>query len=170
MEQQSKPGEVRQLTRNFLLRTGMAPADFARRIGYHYSTLNQFLLDKYHRGPGSREAAICEAVLRFLGAQSEMEPETFAGTLYNIGNMRAMRKALRQLCERPCILLCYAPPGSGKTEVARALIPGLRTPEVEIRRIYCRAAITRRDLMRRIAVACGSIADRHRAHHRQLAL
>jgi DNA transposition AAA+ family ATPase len=153
------PDEVRQLARRFLLRTGMAPADFARRIGYHYATFNQFYIDKYRRGPGSKEAAICDAILRFLGTHQELDPGEFGGKLYEIGNTRAMRGLLRRLSESPCILLCYAPPGSGKTDVARALIPEFRSAEVEIRRIYCRAAITRRDLMRRIAVACGSVAD-----------
>ena len=55
----NSPEEVRQIARGFLLRTGMAPADFARRIGYHYATFNQFLTGKYRRGPGSREASIC---------------------------------------------------------------------------------------------------------------
>jgi DNA transposition AAA+ family ATPase len=159
METAVSADEVRQIARDFLRRTGMAPADFARRIGYHYSTFNQFYTNKYRRGPGSREEAICEAVLRFVGAQSTEAPDQFNGKLYEIGNTRAMRKALRRLCERPCILLCYAPPGSGKTDVARALIPTFRARDVEIRRVYCRAAITKRDLMRRIAVACGSVAD-----------
>ncbi len=107
----------------------MAPADFARRIGYHYSTLNQFLLDKYHRGPGSREAAICEAVLRFLGAQSEMEPETFAGTLYNIGNMRAMRKACASSASGPASCSATRPQAAVKPTWRARLFPVPHRPK-----------------------------------------
>jgi DNA transposition AAA+ family ATPase len=155
----SSPEDARQIARDFLRRTGMAPADFSRRIGYHYSTFNQFMINRYRRGPGSREGAITEAILRFVGTHGETLPDQFSGKLYEIGNTRVMRTVLKRLCERPCILLCYAPPGSGKTDVARALIPEFRGSDVEIRRVYCRAAISKRDLMRRIAIACGVVAD-----------
>ncbi len=154
----STPDEVRRIARDFLARTGMAPTDLAARIGYAYSTLAQFLANKY-RARGSSESAICEAVLDFVGSRPPEVPDAFTGKLYEIGNTRAMRDVLKRLAEQPCIMLCYAPPGSGKTDVARALIPEYRRNGVEIRRIYCRAAMGRRDLMRRIAFACGSMAD-----------
>ncbi|MGD1106938.1 MAG: ATP-binding protein [Terracidiphilus sp.] len=155
----SPPDEVRRLAQGYMRRTGMAPADFARRVGYAYATLGQFLSGKYRRGLESKEAAISEAILRFLGTSHNDVAEPFTGKLYEIGNTRAMRGILRQMREGKCILLAYAPPGSGKTDVARALIPEFSGDGVDIFRIYCRAAIGRRDLMRRIAVACGSIAD-----------
>jgi DNA transposition AAA+ family ATPase len=151
--------EVRHHARSYLRRSGMAPADFARRIGYHYSTFSQFLLGKYRRGAESKETAICEAILRFLGTSHDAGLDQFTGTLYEIGNTRAMRRILDRMCDGRCIVMAYAPPGSGKTDVARALLPEYAGKGVEIFRIYCRAAITRRDLMRRIAIACGSIAD-----------
>ena len=154
----SAPDEVRQIARNFLARTGMAPADLAGRIGYHYTTLAQFLANKY-RARGSSEAAISEAVLEFVGSLPPENPDAFTGKLYEIGNTRAMRELLGRLCEQPCMALCHGQPGAGKTFVARALIPEYRAHGVEIRRVYCRAAISRRDLMRRIAFACGSVAD-----------
>jgi DNA transposition AAA+ family ATPase len=153
------PDEVRRLAQDFLRRTGMAPADFAHRIGYAYETFNQFLTGKYRRGPNSKESNMCEAVLDFLATARNDGPEQFGGKLYEIGNTRVMREILRRLCDRPCILMAYAPPGSGKTDVARALIPEFTKTGVEIFRVYCRAAITKRDLLRRIAVACGSIAN-----------
>jgi DNA transposition AAA+ family ATPase len=151
--------EVRQLAKTYIRRTGMAPADFARRVGYHYRTLIQFLRNKYRRGPGSREDAICEAILRFIGQHYGDHADKFSGTLYEIGNVRALRDVFKRLCEQPCILLAYAPPGSGKTDVARALMPEFRGTDVEIFRIYCRAQISKRDLMHRIAIACGSVGD-----------
>lgn len=151
--------EVRQLAKTYMRRTGMAPADFARRVGYHYNTLIQFLQNKYRRGPGSREGAITEAILRFIGQHYGDTGEKFAGKLYEIGNVRTMRDVFSRLTEKPCILLAYAPPGSGKTDVARALIPEFRGKDVEIFRIYCRAGISKRDLMHRVAIACGSVGD-----------
>jgi DNA transposition AAA+ family ATPase len=149
--------EVRQLAKTYIRRTGMAPADFARRVGYHYQTISQFLRNKYRRGAGSREEAICEAILRFIGQHYGDRSDKFCGTLYEIGNVRAIRDVFQRLCEKPCILLAYAPPGSGKTDVARALMPEFRGKDVEIFRIYCRANIAKLDLMHRVAIACGSI-------------
>lgn len=137
----------------------MAPADFARRVGYHYNTLIQFLSNKYRRSSGSRESFICEAILRFIGQHYGDKSDKFTGTLYEIGNVRAMRDLFQRLCEKPCILLAYAPPGSGKTDVARALMPEFRGGDAEIFRIYCRASISKRDLMHRVAIACGSVGD-----------
>lgn len=155
----STPDEVRQLAVSYLRRSGMSPADFSRRVGYAYATINQFLNNTYRRGAGSKQDAICEAILRFLGTAHGDTATEFTGKLYEIGNTRTMREIFRQLCDHACILLAYAPPGSGKTDVARALIPEFKATGVEIFRIYCRESIGPRDLMRRIAVACGSVAD-----------
>ncbi len=156
---QSAPDEVRQLARQYMRRTGMAPADFSRRVGYHYNTFTQFMANKYRRGAGSKEQFISEAILRFLGTSHNEAGDAFTGKLYEIGNVRAMREVFRRLTERPCILLAYAPPGSGKTDVARALMPEFSASEIHIFRVYCRASISRRDLINRIAIACGSIGN-----------
>jgi DNA transposition AAA+ family ATPase len=154
--------EVRTLAQSFLRRTGMAPQDFAHRVGYHYSTVCQFLSGKYRRGPGSKEQNICAAILDFVGsAQAVDAQEHLPGKLYEIGNVRVMREIFQQLTDHACILLAYAPPGNGKTDVARFLLPEFSTPECQMRRVYCRAAITKRDLMRRIAIACGTMADQN---------
>jgi len=61
--------------------------------------------------------------------------------------------------ERPRVYMIYAPPGSGKTDIARHLISESnadRGAAPNIFRIYCRARITPRDLMRRVSYACGS--------------
>jgi DNA transposition AAA+ family ATPase len=153
--------QVRQLALDYLRRTGMAPADFARRIGYGYSTMNFFLTGKYRKMSNSGEAAISEAILRYLDDNATPTADEFVGKLYEIGNVRTMREVFKHLAERACILMAYAPPGSGKTDVARSLIHEYTTAtdKVCIFRVYCRASITRRDLMRRIAVACGSMGD-----------
>jgi hypothetical protein len=155
------PEEARRLARNFLRRTGMNPVDFARRTGYHYATFWQFMKGTYARGANSKEAAITEAILAFVGSTQSQDENEFKGKLYEIGNTRVMRDVFRRLCEQPCIMLAYAPPGSGKTEVARALMPEFTTAETALFRVYCRAAITPRFLMQRVAVACGSIGSTH---------
>jgi DNA transposition AAA+ family ATPase len=156
---ETTPDEVRQLAKRYMRRTGMAPADFARRVGYHYNTLIQFLSNKYRRGAGSREQFICEAILRFIGQHMGDTGNRFSGKLYEIGNVRVLRNVFDRLIEKPCILLAYAPPGSGKTDVARALIQEQRGADTHIFRIYCRAGISKRDLMHRVAIACGSVGD-----------
>lgn len=151
--------DVRQLAKKYMRRTGMAPADFARRCGYHYKTLTQFLANKYRRGAGSREQLICDAILHFIGTSHTDSDDAFTGTLYEIGNVRAVREIFTMLCDRPCIVLGYAPPGSGKTDVAKALMPQFAASGVPLFRVYCRRGISKRDLMRRIAIKCGSIGD-----------
>jgi DNA transposition AAA+ family ATPase len=151
--------EARQLAKSYMRRTGMSPQDLAHRVGYRYVTLTQFLNGTYRRGPGSKEAAISEAVTRFIATAHNDTAEEFHGKLYEIGNVRVMREVFRRVLDRPCILLAYAPPGSGKTDVARALMPQYATEGVHIFRVYCRAGITPRDLMRRVATACGSVGD-----------
>jgi DNA transposition AAA+ family ATPase len=157
---QSTSDEVRQLALSYLRRTGMAPADFARRIGYGYSTINFFLTGKYRKMTSS-EKKIASAILLYLEANPTATSNEFVGKLYEIGNVRAMRDVFAQLAERPCIYMAYAPPGSGKTDVARALIRDYKAidPEVHIFRVYCRSGIRPRDLMRRIAVDCGTVGD-----------
>jgi DNA transposition AAA+ family ATPase len=157
----SNSDQVRQLAQDYLRRTGMAPADFARRLGYGYSTINFFLTGKYRKMSVSSDNAICEAVLKYFDANPVTAEDGPAGTLYEIGNVRSMRQGLARLCERPCILMFYAPPGSGKTYVSTELIREYSAAggSAHIFRVYCRASITKRDLLRRIALACGSAAD-----------
>lgn len=149
--------EVRELAKAYLCRTGANPADFARRVGYAYGTVWQFLTGKYRRGVQSKEAAISEAILSFLSTAHASGVDEFTGTLWETGAVNMMRGAFQQLVDRPCILMVYAPPGSGKTDIARALMPHFRSEAVSMFRIYCRAGITPRFLMGRVAAACGTV-------------
>jgi DNA transposition AAA+ family ATPase len=151
--------QARELVSDYLRRTSMAPADFARRIGYGYSTVNMFLNGRYRKNTGSSEAQIATAALNYLEQNPAPEPDEFAGQLYEIGNVKTMRTAFDRLFRESCIQMVYAPPGSGKTDVARALIREYRAAGHRIFRVYCRYGITKRDLVRRIAAACGSVAD-----------
>jgi DNA transposition AAA+ family ATPase len=153
---------ARELATSFLIRSGMSPVDFARRIGYSPNTMQQFMNGHYSRiaNSGRIEAAICDFI-----AQSPLEPESeYCGHIYETGAAREMRMVFDRLLERPQVYMIYAPPGSGKTDVARHLIhehAAGRKPEEKsyIFRVYCRAKICPRDLMKRVATACGVQAD-----------
>jgi DNA transposition AAA+ family ATPase len=153
---------AQQLVTGFLIRSGMSPVDFARRIGYNSSTLQQFMNGHYSKIANSSriEAAICDFI-----AQSPLEPESeYCGHIYETDAVRVMRGVFDRLLERPQVYMIYAPPGSGKTDVARHLIhehSARRQPEEKsyIFRVYCRAKICPRDLMKRVATACGVQAD-----------
>jgi len=155
------PGEhsqhVRTLAQSFISRTGMAPADFARHIGYAYSTMQQFLSGRYSSLASERN--ICEAIVQYVEHNPLTSPEEFIGRIYETGAVAAMRKVFADLLQRPQMYMVYAPPGSGKTDIALHLISEYNAAQggtPAIFRIYCRARIRPRDLMRRVARACGS--------------
>jgi DNA transposition AAA+ family ATPase len=153
---------AQQLATGFLIRSGMSPVDFARRIGYNSSTLQQFMNGHYSKIANS--SRIETAILDFI-AQSPLEPESeYCGHIYETDAVRVMRGVFERLLERPQVYMVYAPPGSGKTDVARHLIAehnARRQPDEKsyIFRVYCRAKICPRDLMKRVATACGVQAD-----------
>lgn len=155
-----KPDEVIELANAYLRRSGMHAQDFARHIGYGTNTVFRFLTNSYARGKNdSKRHAICTAILEFIEGHPIESPDNFHGRLYEIGNVRVLRDVFKRLIAEPCILLSYAPPGSGKTDVARALIAEHNDSAVPVFRIYCRESITRRDLMQRISEKCGSVID-----------
>jgi DNA transposition AAA+ family ATPase len=146
--------KVRQLASDFINRTGMAPADFAARLGYGMSTLQLFLAGKYSYVQGAR---LTNAILEFLATNPLGEVGEFTGTIYETGAVRVVREAIASLLKRPQIFMMYAPPGSGKTDIVRHVIQDYnRQHGPTIFRIYCRTCITPRDLMRRVSHACGT--------------
>jgi type II secretory pathway predicted ATPase ExeA len=156
-EQRKYREQVQTLALDFIGRTGMAPADFARRVGYAYSTVQLFLTGKY--APSQTDMPLCAAILQYFEHNPLASPDEFLGTIHETSAVNVMRMAFQHLLERPGIYMVYAPPGSGKTDIARHLISehnAKRGAMPNIFRIYCRARITPRDLMRRVAFACGS--------------
>jgi DNA transposition AAA+ family ATPase len=151
---------VQAAIRDYLDRTGMSRTDFARRIGYGTATLTMFLNDRYHH-VGGDDSRISKAAIEFMTRYPVQAPSTFAGTMYEIGNVRVMRSIITRSLERAQIWMAYAPPGSGKTDVVRFLIAehnkvhGLDSKR-QIFHIYCRQGIRPRDLLRRVAYACGT--------------
>ncbi|MDR3723290.1 MAG: ATP-binding protein [Terracidiphilus sp.] len=157
----SSSDTLRAQVTEYLRRSGMSPEDFARRVGYSYSTLAQFMCGRYSRI--ARADRICTSIRTFL-ADYPIEPALFAKKIYETGAVRALRTAFQALLEEPQIYMLYAPPGSGKTDVARYLIAEYNAHTAPnqksyIFRVNCREGICPRDLMKRVATACGSYSD-----------
>jgi DNA transposition AAA+ family ATPase len=149
-----RANQVRELVTTYLTATNMASADFARRIGYKYSSLHGFLSGRVRNQHG--DPRMCEAILDFLDKNPVPDQEQFVGKLYETAALKTMRDVFQRLVAKPCILMLYAPPGSGKTNLAKSMIASVSTPAVSAYRIYCTEEITPRDLMREIAYKCGS--------------
>jgi DNA transposition AAA+ family ATPase len=141
----------------------MSHVDFARRLGYAYSTVQAFLSGKYdliRKDTG----AISSAVLLFI-EQNPLDTDTLVShNIYETATVKVMRGVFARLLEWPQVYLVYAPPGSGKTDIARHLIAQHNAQREAgqksfIFRVYCRSRITPRDLLRRIAAVCGSEAS-----------
>jgi DNA transposition AAA+ family ATPase len=162
IDQTQTSAQAQRLASDFMIRSGMSPVDFARRIGYSPNTLAQFMNGHYSNITNS--SRICAAITGFV-ANTPVEPEApFATQIYETGTVRAMRGVFARLLERPQVYMVYAPPGSGKTDVSRYLIAEHNAQRAAaqktfIFRVYCRARISPRDLMKRVATACGTQSD-----------
>jgi DNA transposition AAA+ family ATPase len=153
---------VQRIVTGYLIQSGMSPVDFARRVGYSHNTLQQFMSGHYSNIANT--SRITAAILNFI-EHNPIEPEApYCGQIYETGAVKLMRGIFLKLAERPQIYLGYAPPGSGKTEITRHLIAEHNKDrkadqKTFIFRIYCRARICPRDLMKRVATACGTQSD-----------
>jgi DNA transposition AAA+ family ATPase len=159
-EPANSAARVQKLAIDYLTQSGMSPEDFARRIGYSPNTFAQFRNGRY--ATIADASHICAAILSFID-RFPLESDAWTGNLYETGAVKIMRSVFTQLLERPQIFMVYAPPGSGKTDIARYLISqhNAQRPAEEktyIFRVYCRARICPRDLMKRVATACGTEA------------
>jgi DNA transposition AAA+ family ATPase len=162
MNDSTQSARAQKLASNFMVRTGMSPVDFARRIGYNFNTLQQFLNGHYSAITNS--SRISGAILNFIeNAPLDLE-DAFNKNIYETGAVKVMRGVFAQLLTASQIFMVYAHPGSGKTDVARYLIAlhnAQRAPEAGayIFRVYCRKKISPRDLLKRICTKCGTPAD-----------
>jgi DNA transposition AAA+ family ATPase len=151
-----------RIATDFLKRSGMSPVDFARRIHYDTNTLQQFMCGHYSRITDA--SRISAAILDFMATDPlDEDGEDFIGTIYETATVRALRNVFAELLDYPQAFMVYAPSGSGKTDLARHLIKQHNAQRGEqksyIFRIYCRAAIRPRDLLKRVATACGTQSD-----------
>lgn len=158
--------ECRARIRDYLARTGLAIPDFARRINYSPATLNHFLGDYYNNTAGTARQFV-KAANEFMNTHpiGDNGTDRNLGELYDTANVHLIRDTfLRLLASPPAAYMIYAPPGSQKSFVLEHQVAELNRSEIAndsdgARRafyIYARQNIRPRDLMRRIAVACGS--------------
>jgi len=153
--------QIATLAREYLNRTGMSPVDFARRVGYAYNSIQQLLSGRY--AAGYQPTRIAAAVMDFIEQHPAEAGAPVAHAMYETEAMRTMRSTFARLMERPLAFLNFAPPGCGKTDIAKYLIAehnAQRSPDDPfIFRVYCRSGIRPRDLFRRITTATGTPAD-----------
>jgi DNA transposition AAA+ family ATPase len=162
----SKPARdaARAAVADYMARTGMDAKSFASCIGYGYSTLRLFLADKYQLVSG-KDGTIIRACYDYMQAHPIQAMRPLEGELFETANVRMIRDTFKKLLARPRAFMIYAPPGSQKTFVLEHEVYALNQREVandsgaRAYYVYARQNIRPRDLVRRIAVACGSRAD-----------
>jgi hypothetical protein len=150
------------LLADYLARTGLSAADFGRRIGYSKTTLGQFACDRYYNI--SRSARALTAAIRdYIAAHPIAAPVRLHGDLYETANVKTIRDTFQRLLPKPVAYMIYAPPGSQKTFVLEHEVARLNLEELSKnghgRRayyVYSRQGIRPRDLLKRVAIACGS--------------
>jgi DNA transposition AAA+ family ATPase len=145
---------------DYLARTGLSQADFARRVGYGSSSIGKFLNGRYE-GVAGTAVHVVKKLNNFMDAHPIGGPARVLGHLYETENVRTIQQTFEKLLPRPVAYMIYAPPGSQKTFVLEHQVARLNASEIASetgRRafyVYARAGIRPRDLMRRVAIACG---------------
>jgi DNA transposition AAA+ family ATPase len=159
-----KRREVTHLLNEYLQRSGLTPADFARRINYSAVTLRFFLNGRYATVAGD-DTAIRAAILDFINTHP-IEPLTESnGRLYETENVHLIRECFYKALDSRAAYFFRGAPGSQKSFVLQHLIADLNRAEIAKnghgRRafyIYCRQGIKPTQLMKRVAEAAGSIS------------
>lgn len=146
---------------DYMGRTGLCVVDFARRINYSPVTLRFFLKNRYDH-VGGDDTHIRRAIDAWMAAHPVEASTQVAGELYDTANTRLIRATFQKLLPRPVAYMIYAPPGSQKTFGLENEVARLNREELSRnghgRRafyVYARQNLRSRDLMRRVAVACG---------------
>ncbi len=157
---------VRKDATAYMARSGLTVPDLARRLGYGSSSLHLFIQRQYERVAGS-DASIRGALVDYmhahplgLGVQEEA-----AGHLYQTKNVKLLRRYFYDALEHGRAAWVEGAPGSQKTFVMQHLIAELNRAEIskngdrrEAFYIYCRSDIGPGALVKRIAVATGTMA------------
>lgn len=144
----------------YLARTGLSQRDFVRRVGIGESSLTFFMNGTYERVAGTA-VHLVKKLTDFMDAHPIGGPIRPLGDLYETENVRTIQNTFEKLLPRPVAYMIYAPPGSQKSYVLEHQVARLNRTEVanETGRrayyVYARTGIRPRDLMRRVAIACG---------------
>jgi DNA transposition AAA+ family ATPase len=159
-EDADRDAEMVKRVDDYMARTGLSHPEFARRVGYSDVTLRMFLNGSYHNCSRSADQLV-KALTTFMDTHPVAVATRAVGDLYETANVRAIQETFEKLLPRPVAYMIYAPPGSQKSFVLEHQVAQLNAREVanaEGRRafyVYARANIRPRDLMRRVALACG---------------
>jgi DNA transposition AAA+ family ATPase len=149
--------------REYIARSGLSGTEFARRIGYSYSALYYFQRGSYEQVAGSGRH-IREAAQKFMAANPIAPPTMVQGELYDTENVRTIRRVIEEMTQpKPTAMMIYAPPGSQKSFTIKYSVADFNRAEMpkngKGRRayyVYARENIRPRDIMKRIAAACGT--------------
>jgi DNA transposition AAA+ family ATPase len=156
--------EVIRRSKKYMSQTGLNSLDLSARIGYARPTLNLFLNERYHLVSGN-DAGICSALVEYMD-RNPVEMATKAeGKLYETQNVTLIRHCFVRALHQRCAYYFRGAPGCQKTFVLEHLIAELNleeaakeTPERRAFLIRCRIGIQPCDLMKRIAMAVGSLS------------
>lgn len=156
--------EARTRIKDYLARTGMTTADLAIRAGYAPGTVLKYLSDNYHLVSGTTRTLVA-ALDHFMALHPIEAPTQVHGDLYETDNAKAIRDTFQKLLPHPVAYMIYAPPGSQKSFVLQHEVARLNLHEVgkhghnhRAYYVYARQNIRPRDIVRRVAIACGSRA------------
>jgi DNA transposition AAA+ family ATPase len=150
---------------DYLSRTGLTLQEFARRLGYGHSTMVHFMGDRYQYVAGSAHN-LRTAIHKFIEQHPVAPPTQITGDLYETENVRVIRDTFEKLLPKPVAYMIYAPPGSQKTFALESEVARFNAAELAKngngRRafyVYARQGIRPQDLVKRVAIACGSRAQ-----------
>lgn len=155
---------VLPMMQSYLDCTGMTLGDSGRRINYSKKTLQMFTSDKYHNVAGTHRL-LCAKIEEYITANPIQPPTAVIGELYETENARLIRRSIQKLLKRPSALMVYGPPGSQKSFTLEYEIARLNRDEMprngQGRRayyVYCVPGMKPTQLVKGIAIACGSSA------------
>jgi hypothetical protein len=153
-------GPTRDRIKDYLSRTGLNLSDFAYRIGYSHSALRFFIGNRYDQIAGTAKSLV-GAANAFMDTHPVGAPMELTGELYPTTNVRVIRETFEALLPKPVAYMIYAPPGSQKSFVLKHQVQELNAQELSDQMgrrafyLYARQNIRPRDMIRRVAVACG---------------
>jgi DNA transposition AAA+ family ATPase len=158
--------------REYCDRAGLTYTDFARRINYSANVMYVFMGGKYgsHGSGGKKwsDEGVRTAAVKFMESNPVGRPDRVEGKLYETENTKLIRQYFYTALDKSCAYYFRGAPGCQKTFVLEHLIAELHQGEASKNghgrrayRVYCREGIRPGDLMKRIAVAVGSMSAGH---------
>jgi hypothetical protein len=146
---------------DYLARTGLSRQAFADRIGRSYDTLRLFLTDRYHR-IGASAHLLIRAADDYMAQYPIGAAFSHRGELYETENVRIIHTTFDELLRRSVAYMLYGAPGNQKSFVLEHEVAQLNRRELADGAsgrlafyVYCRQNIRPRDIVRRVAIACG---------------